>query len=137
MKDEPTASTMAAGLAKLIREVRQLQTEVTKLRADLRGFTGGRKQFPHWRSTPVLPPETGGAYEAKAEKDEPQSAIMLARYEYGENPNLEIPTRTLLAIAKELDGTLRDVRAARLDIKAIADDSDLRNDFKEWQRNQR
>ena len=130
----PTVESVGDGLAKLIREVRTLQSEVRNLTGAVYGFHSKNPRPYAWR---VLPPGAdGGNPEARYQTDEPQSKIELVRYQYCGNPNLEIPTRTLLAIAHELDGALRDVRAARTDIKAIAEDSDLREDFKEWQRNQ-
>jgi hypothetical protein len=135
MKDKPTIESVTNGLAKLVREVRQLQKEVAGLHASLRGFTGDNKYRIHgWN---VLPPEAaGGNPAARAQTEEPKSTIERLRYEFGDNPNLEIPTKTLLAIAKELDGALRDIRAAKLDIRAIADDSDLREEFRQWQNDQ-
>lgn len=136
MKDKPTVETVTDGLAKTIREVRQLQKDVRSLTAMIGGFTEGRQSFEYRLST-LLPPEAdpqGSNYHIRGETDEPRSAIAQARYEYGKNPNLEAPTRTLLAIARELDGALRDIRSTKLDVKAILDDSDLRREFKEWQR---
>jgi hypothetical protein len=135
MKDKPTIASVTDGLAKLVREVRQLQKEVAELHASLRGFTGNNKYRLHgWN---ILPPEAAGDNNAaRAQTDEPKSTIDQIRYEYGGNANLAIPTRTLLAIAKELDGALRDIRSAKLDIRAIADDSDLREEFKQWQKGQ-
>ena len=125
-------TSVSDGLAKLIRDVRLLQKEVRDLHGTLKGFAGERHR--RWM---VLPPEAGGSERAQPKTDEPQSKILEVRYEYGENPNLEVPTRTLLAIAKEIDGAIRDIRAARADIAAISDDSDLREAFKEWQSHQK
>lgn len=129
-----TVESVAGGLAKLIREVRNLQKEVATLTSAVKGFTD-HNPIKRWGRS--LPSDAGGSDLARAETREPFSAIQKARYEYGNTPNLEIPTRTLFAIAKELDGALRDIRAARNDIEAIADNSDLRDSFKEWQEEQK
>lgn len=131
---KPTVTSVTEGLAKTIREVRGLQEEVAGLRRDLKGFTDAN---PVDRTRRVLPPEAGGrGLEAKAETDEPPSEISKVRFEYANDENLEIPTRTLLAIAKELDGALRDIRSAKQDIKAIARDPDLTEEFRNWQQSQ-
>lgn len=36
------------------------------------------------------------------------------------------------ALARDIEGAIMDVRAARHDIEAIRDDSDLRAEFKLW-----
>lgn len=129
----PSVANVTDGLAKLIREVRLLQREVAELHNSLKGFTGGERL----RQFCVLPTEAGGGSHAMPVTPDPRSAITQIIYEFPNNANLDIPTRTLRAIAKELDGALRDIRAARHDIEAIADDSDLRESFKEWQETQK
>lgn len=129
-----TVESVKDGLAKLIREVRLLQSEVAKLTGAIGGFTENNNRPRLWK---VLPNSAGGGDRARYQTDEPRSAIEQLRYEYGDASDLEIPTRTLLAISKEIDGALRDIRRARLDIDAIADDSDLRDDFREWQERQK
>jgi hypothetical protein len=123
-----SVSSVTEGLAKLIREVRNLQGEVGKLSAALHGFRDSRP-----RLFKVLPDSAGGNDRSRYETEEPRSEIGQLHYEYRNNPDLEVPTRTLLAIAKELDGALLDIRAARTTMSEIADDSDLRADFKAWQ----
>ncbi|MDV6225843.1 hypothetical protein R2G56_06055 [Nitratireductor aquimarinus] len=125
----PSVESVTDGLAKLIRDVRLLQSEVRQLRSDLGGFTNDKRLLPYIHT---LPPQAGGSDRAKAETDEPQSGIRKISYEYGDVSNLEIPTRTLIAIAKEIDGALRDIRSARNDISAIEKDSDLRDEFRDW-----
>ncbi|RWA64410.1 hypothetical protein [Mesorhizobium sp.] len=129
-----SVESISDGLAKLIRDVRMLQGEVRSLTDGVRGFTGSAGPRHRWI---LLPPEAGGGTRAMSQTQEPRSAISMARYEYGSNPDLEIPTKTLLAIAKEIDGALRDIRAARLDLREIAGDDVLREEFKEWQRQQK
>lgn len=137
MSKQPTIQSVTEGLARLIREVRHLQSEVARLTHTLNGFTDKYRETRRWYS--LLPPEANPDQRdaARAETDEPKSAIRTINYEFNNNANLDIPTRTLLAISKEIDGALRDIRAARNDIEAITDDSDLRDDFREWQANQR
>jgi hypothetical protein len=84
-----------------------------------------------------MPDTAGGSYRARFQTEEPRSAIEEIRHEFGKNSNFEIPTRTLLAIAKEVDGAIRYIRAARLDLKGIADDPERREDFRDWQQSQK
>ena len=123
-----TVQNVTDGLAKLIKEVRQLQSEIAKLTESFHGF-----KIKHPIPEPRIPYNKGFDWRTRPSTDEPKSAIRDIIYEYQDGDNLEVPTRTLFAIAKELDGALRDVRAARADINAIASDSDSRADFKAWQ----
>jgi len=54
-------------------------------------------------------------------------------WEYRGTENLAIPTRAILAIAKEIDGALHDIRATREEIRVIAGDADHSADWKVWQ----
>ncbi|MBZ0217520.1 MAG: hypothetical protein K8F25_13260 [Fimbriimonadaceae bacterium] len=122
-----SVQNVTEGLVKLLREVRLLKSEVVSLNENLKGFK---------EVNPIPDPRLisgfGSDWKTKPTTDEPASAIRDIIYEYKDGDDLEVPTRTLFAIAKELDGALRDVRGARSDISSIASDSDLRADFKIW-----
>ncbi|RWE58387.1 hypothetical protein [Mesorhizobium sp.] len=101
---------------------------MAKLTATIKGFTD-KHPLPHHG------PPAGLKDHERAQTDEqPRSEIQQLSYEFHYRSDLDIPTRTILAMAKQLDRALRDVRAARNKVEAIADDSDLREDWKAWQK---
>src|SRR4029079_15927766 len=105
----PAIQTPTEGLGKLIADVRTLRSEVQKLNDKLGSFRRAGKQ-------PItLPPEAGGSsYRAGAKTEEPRSAIWQHLVEQENSANVEVFSRAVHAIAKDIDGTLRDIRAARL-----------------------
>jgi hypothetical protein len=132
-KAAPTVKSIAAGLAKLYREVGNLRSEVAKLN-DWLGEFKTRHPMPAYGP----PDELSSLWSTRVrpQTEEPTSAIRAAVYEFKDTDDLAIPTKTLLAIGKDLEGALRDIRAARSDIQLIVDDADLRSEFKNWQNNQ-
>ena len=125
MQPKTTVESVKAGLAKLIREVGLLHREVAGLNTRLDKFT---EKHPIPRRFRVV----GLDYHQRPETPEPVSIYQeaLRHLEAGEKP--EIQHRLLLAILKDTDGALRDIRAAYSDINAIVNDSDLRDDFKKY-----
>ncbi|RWC38324.1 MAG: hypothetical protein EOS28_30225 [Mesorhizobium sp.] len=126
--DQNTVESAKSHLTKAGRDMRLLHSEVAKLTATIKGFTD-KHPLPRYE----LP--AGLKYHERAQTDEqPRSEIQQLSYEFMTGSDLDIPTRTILAMAKQLDRALRDVRAARNKVEAIADDSDLREDWKAWQK---
>lgn len=124
-KTTPTIQSITDGLTKLLREVRLLQTETRSLTERLHSFT---------EKHPVPPAERTFDHDwvRRESTDEPHSMFRAFLYEIKETDDLETPTRALIAVLKDLDGALRDIRAARSDIDAITNDSDLRGEFLDW-----
>ncbi|PAP91398.1 hypothetical protein [Mesorhizobium wenxiniae] len=114
-------------LAKVVREMRLLKSEVAKLTATIKVFTD---KHPLPERTP-MPPDL--KRHERVATSEPRLEIDEAIYQL-RNANLDHPTQLIQAVAKQIDGALRDVRAARNQVEAIADDSDLREDWKAWQK---
>jgi len=128
MTREPTVETIKEGLTKLLREVKQLQTEVRGLTARLGKFTDEH---------PIPPPDTVGFdWVQRPATRPPRQEFKELMWELKSTDNLEVPTRALFAILKDLDSALRDIRGARADIDAISNNADLRDDFKHWLKDQ-
>lgn len=131
---EPTTNAIAAGLGRLVREVRLLKQEVAALVGRLRGRD---EPFERYYPIPAKPIVVGFDYAGgreSSETNEPRSAIRDLAWELRDEKDVAITNRALMAIMRDLDGALRDIRAARADIDAIADDSDARGAFKDWGR---
>jgi hypothetical protein len=58
---------------------------------------------------------------------EPRSSINEAIYRLKTVENLSLSSGLLIALARDLDGALRDIRTAKLDVKSIVDDPNARD----------
>ncbi|MCP4304906.1 MAG: hypothetical protein GY788_08555 [bacterium] len=131
----PAVSSIREGLEKLIREIAQLKNEVHAINKRLGAY---RKKHP-------VPRDTASDYDPdfrafgrghRTETEDPRAKVPSALMDI----EAEAPgpaTRALMSMLDDLDGALRDVRAARRDIDLIAGDSDQRARFKKWNRGYR
>lgn len=127
----PTVATIKDGCVRLAFQLESLRKEVTELSVKLGKFKKGREipkeikygdhlGLDRWKGqTPETPP--------------PRSIMADVDFETKDAENLDISSKALIAIGHGLDGAIREVRAAKATIQAIADDSDLRAEFKDWQ----
>jgi hypothetical protein len=115
-------------IVKLSREVVALQLEVTRL-SNIVGKFAGKHEL---RTINVR----RGAYYPEKDGDatlEPRSTIQRVLWELKDHPDLPDPAgRILKAIARDIDGALQDIRAARLDVLTIKSDPDLRDAYLDW-----
>jgi len=124
-KPEPTPETIKEGLAKLLMEARALTRQTEALRKQIAPFVDDKGLRPpdiirdHWR--------------VQSETEAPKSAIRELDWELGNRDDLSIATRAILAIAKEFNGALLDIRATREEIRAINEAPDFRAEWKTWQ----
>jgi hypothetical protein len=123
---KPTIASVTEGLSYLHREVQALKREIAKLSREFSGLT------EHFSDDDMNRELWGVGRDHQHRTDEPSSEISRISYEFPDRANFEIPTRVIFAIAKELDGALRDIRATRTKLHAVLSDSDLRADFKVW-----
>lgn len=65
---------------------------------------------------------------------EPRSLIAEALWRLETSEELKLQDHVLSAIAKDLDGALRDIRSAKMDIQSIVEDSDARAAFRKGRR---
>jgi FtsZ-binding cell division protein ZapB len=119
----PIVASVKDGLEKLSRETAQLQREVAALTQRLSKF---KKKHP----LPRRPYLAGLEWYQSPETREPRSAIKSVE---GDPNDLANVPALMFAMSNDLDGALRDIRAARADIDAIVNDSDLRSEFRNWQ----
>jgi len=129
-RSPPTVASVKSGLASLLRLTETVRTEVNGLREQMGGFAKGRELRPHIFIV-------RDNFNQSSDTQEPSNAIDDIVWEYESQSNLEAPTRALIAIAKELNSALTDVRATRTEIQAVVNDADLRADFKVWLENHR
>lgn len=96
----------------------------------------------------VLPPDAkfkrdiSHWYPSDGERDrgetpEPRREINELNLEYPVTQNFAVADQVLFAISKDLDGAFYDIRSLRKTIEAIASNSDLREDFREYLENQK
>lgn len=130
--ESPSTRLIVEKLGKLYRETKSLSAEVAKLTSLMSDFENKAKTEKY--NFEVLPPRAGGNDRSLYKTEETQSVISATLYEFSKLEDLTIPTRTIIAIARDLDGALRDIRAARLNFEAISKDPDWREDFRAWQR---
>lgn len=131
-----TVETVKEGLVRLERAITSLSREVSGASQKIKSFSKGKTlprecmQHPwceDWKSI------TGGFCESN-QTPEParHSGFAAELIEAIENPDIAV--ELIAAMARDIDGIMLDVRAIRSTIRAIQDDSDLRGDFKEWQK---
>lgn len=121
----PNVDSVKDGLAKVCRDVQLLTNEVHGLRKRLGEFSRGRDLKPYVSYV-------GFDWVQRPQTDPPRQEIAELLHDLKDTDNLEIPIRALVAIAKDLDSALRDIRATRMDIDGISNDSDLRAEFRNW-----
>lgn len=130
-RPQVTLSEVRDGIEKLCRDIGSLQGEVNELRNMIGRFKKGRRVRPFIYAS--------GLDHGRGEREstpEPRSQIEEAlRLLRGAN-TVEQQGLLLKAISRDLDGALRDIRAAKLDVHAIVDDSDLRDEFRAWKDDQ-
>jgi hypothetical protein len=130
MREPPPPATLSDvrdGIAKLCRDIGSLQGEVNELSNMIGRFKKGRMLK---RSIFYADIDWGkGERETTPEPDDPiDTALRLLQ---GAN-TVEQQTLLMKAVSRSLDGALRDVRSAKLDVKAILDDPDLGDEFRKW-----
>lgn len=130
-----TVDDVADGLVKLIREVRTLQGGVADVKKQIAGFRAEAKVSTQSRRT-VPPAWQGASWQEKPETDEPNRFIQQVRWEMEGNPDLTVTAKIMSAMAKELDGALRDIQGIRRDMSVIATEDDLKDEFRAWQERQ-
>ena len=134
-RPQPTVESVKEGCVRLANQLASLRQEVSGLSEKLTRFKRGR-------AIPVPASRSGHNWAVdrlrgeSVETPEPQSAVNELEQELA-GAEIGIASRALLAIGRELDGAVREVRAARATLQAIADDSDLRAEFKDWQNRDR
>ena len=69
-----------------------------------------------------------------AQTPEPRSAIKEALWRLEQVEKLALQDHLLAAIAKDLDGALRDIRSAKMNIQSIAEDGEARDAFRKSRR---
>lgn len=126
--DRPTPSPEALAslrdqITKLCREIGSLKGEVDELNGQIGGFAKGRRLRPLKMSWPPQDAET---------TPEPRSQIEEALWRLKQANTFDELTLLLRAISRDLDGALRDIRSAKLDLRAVSDDSDLKDEFRAW-----
>lgn len=122
--------TVRDGLAALARQIAQLAIEVNALNKVFGSFDAKPVQYH-----PFIPVEWSGENNNFAESPktpEPRKEIEAALEQTKKLKNPDIATKLIRAMAKDLDGAFRDIRATRADVAAIKDDSDSRSNFKDW-----
>jgi hypothetical protein len=123
----PSAESVKDGILRLIRTVEALKSEVRAVRERLGQFTKDRDLSDPYILIPGQNEDDGGYAPITPERF--PSALKL---EFSDTSDFETPTRAIIAIGKDLNGALSDIRATRADINAIANDSDLRAEFKTY-----
>ena len=123
-----TLSDVRDGIAKLCRDIGSLQGEVNELRNLIGRFAKGRTLAPYIYGGPEIDRFKG----ERAQTPEPKSQILEALELLKSADTVQEQSLLLKAISRDLDGALRDIRAAKLDVRGITDDSDLRAEFKAW-----
>jgi hypothetical protein len=123
----PPPISLPDQIAKLARDTATLRSEVSGLCNKLSRFTKGRDLRPKGHVLGYVDTARG----QRERTEEPRSAIYELLLDTPELDSAAV-ARCLNAIASDLDGAFRDIRATRADIEAIKNDSDLRADFKEW-----
>ena len=122
-KPPATVEGIKDGLTKLLREIELIKTEIAAITSKLANFKETETTHKRYDWDP-----DGPAYGQRQTR-EPLSAIRETLLNL-EDENLEPASRALMAVFRDLDGALRDIRRARNDIEAIAGDSDRRDGFK-------
>jgi hypothetical protein len=128
----PTVESLKTGLANIDRSLSQLKHEMNTVGSKLGKFKDQGARGYSWN---YIPPEWMGenkSWRVRSETDEPKNNIGEALRAGIDNDSVIAANLIIRAIAKDIDGALRDIRALRADIEAIKDDSDLRGDFKDW-----
>lgn len=131
-----TVDSVKTGCARLAQQIASLEKEVQGLSEKLARFKRGRVipdehavEMRFWFMVDRLRGE-------RVSTPEPGSAVLDLEKDLSET-EVGIAALVLLAIGKDLDGCVREVRAAKATLQAIADDSDLRAEFKDWQQRQK
>ena len=124
-RPDATFSSIKEGLVKIARDIQLLKSEVKLVREKLGSFVGQRDLHPAPRTDEI-------AFGIRPQTRDPDPQIPEMLFEFKHTSNLEVPALAIMAIARDLDGALRDIRSTRADIEAIANDSDLRSEFRNW-----
>src|ERR1700743_1485944 len=122
-----TINSVKDGCAHLANQLGSLRNEITNLSDKLKRFKRGR-DIPNDDHRMYIVDHLRGE---RNETPEPKSPIWELDEELSQVELTKL-TRVLFAIGKEIDAGVREVRAARATLQAIADDSDLRAEFKDW-----
>lgn len=134
-REKVDVEDIADGLSRLIREVRVLQREVAGLNAGFRGLETEKKV--HLGSFKTVPPEWQSSQSLnESETGRPKSVIAAVRREIVDQVDQSVTAKLMAAIAKEIDGSLRDIHAARRTLKVIEGSDDLTDAWREWQEKQ-
>lgn len=121
-RPEPVPATLADvrdAAAKLCRDLGSLQVEINRFTNLLSGNSKGRGiDTARWDDSYVRQEMTATAA--------PRRPIIEALHEVANVDSVEGVSRLMKAMARAMDGALLDVRAARLDVKTIAEDPTVR-----------
>lgn len=126
MSQNSTRPNVADQIAKLGRETITLKAEVAAVRALLDAFIKGRNIHPPGYTWPPVDWQRGETRDTP----EPRRPVEELERNMKATPAAEFTAKAILALARAQDGAFRDLRAMRADIEAIANDSDLRREFK-------
>jgi hypothetical protein len=119
-------SDLRDAIARLCRDIGSLKGEVNELSNLIGRFAAGRRLRPiNFTDMAAHPSE-------KERTPEPKSSIEEALYLLRSANTVQELSLLQKAISRDLDGALRDIRSAKLDVRAILDDSDLRDEFRAW-----
>ena len=122
-----TLSDIRDGIAKLCRDIGSLQGEVNELSNMIGRFANGRELRPiKWLD--LVEREKGETNSTPEPKSQIDEALFLLR----QANTVEQQSLLLKAISRDLDGALRDIRVAKLDVRAIVDDDYLGGKLKDW-----
>jgi hypothetical protein len=115
-----------AEVENLCRDIGRLQGEVNRLSNLIGKFSKGRQLRPYdVRRFDASVGETSKTYKPKNNTDR-------VLFDMRSIDDIEGLSRILKALARDLDGALLDVRAARLDVEAMAGSGELRAEFRRW-----
>ena len=124
-----TFADVCLGMDKLCRDIGSLQGEVNALTNLLGQFTKGRqlRKFD-WTAEMEIDRLNG----ERSSTPEPKSNIQEALYLLQKANTIEELTLMLKAVSRDLEGALQDVRATRIRIKDMDDDTGTREEFRQW-----
>lgn len=130
----PSASALEEvklAFEKAAREIGSLQGEVNELTNLIAKFKGGRnlRKF-------IFASNLDWRRGERESTPEPKSPIQEALWLAQSANTVEEIALLLKAVSRGLDGALRDIRSAKLDLLSISDDGDLRDEFRAWKDSQ-